>query len=182
LWKLAVLSRTRSSVPAASEVAVVAPGQRGWVAIAIKPPGRRRACSCRSRATGSGQNPSELTAITRSNGWSKWGRCSAEPHADVEHACSHRGPVTSSGASDHQLRVVDSAHVAGVGDASVLAESDAWAGADLEDAVGRFELEERYDPWVPLDVRRAVPHHPGGQQADETPGVAALGDEIANET
>jgi hypothetical protein len=63
------------SIPAAArrDVVAVAPGQRGWDAMAMRPPGTSRRRSSASRSAGADQNPRELTARIVSNGPSRAG-------------------------------------------------------------------------------------------------------------
>jgi len=50
------------------DVSAVAPGQRGWDAMAMRPPGASRRRSSASRSARAGQNPRELTARMASKG------------------------------------------------------------------------------------------------------------------
>jgi hypothetical protein len=60
--KPAVRSRFSISSAALRDAAAVAPGQRGWDTVAMRPPGPSRWRSPASRSAGAGQNPRELTA------------------------------------------------------------------------------------------------------------------------
>src|SRR5215468_10230316 len=67
--------RSKSSISRAAlrDVSAVAPGQRGWDAMATRPPGARRRRSSASRSAGAGQNPRVLTARMASKGPSRAG-------------------------------------------------------------------------------------------------------------
>jgi hypothetical protein len=72
------------SLAASSEVFLVAPGQRGWEAMAMLPPGVSRRRKSSSRSAGAVQNPRELTARMASKGpWRAGGSCSTVPRVSV---------------------------------------------------------------------------------------------------
>src|SRR5262249_43659077 len=62
--------RSRSSISRAAlrDVSAVAPGQRGWDAMAMRPPGASRRRSSASRSAWAGQNPRALMAMLASHG------------------------------------------------------------------------------------------------------------------
>jgi hypothetical protein len=67
------LSRFAISPAVRRDVLPVAPGQRGWDAMAIRPLGASRRRNSASRSAGADQNPRELTARMTSNGPSRAG-------------------------------------------------------------------------------------------------------------
>lgn len=65
-----------------------------------------------------------------------------EPEVEPNPTGSHRVGVAAGGLADHLLRMVKARH-GSVGHLSgCLADRDAWPEADLQDSVGRLELEK----------------------------------------
>jgi hypothetical protein len=163
--------RSRSSISRAalSEVLVVAPGQRGWDATAMRPPGVSRRRSSSSRSVGAGQNPRELTARMARKLIDR-GPAQADPSGP------NGSGVAPGRLAEHHVGVVDAVHVSCVADsAAQLGDGEAGTEADLENPVGGLHIEQRDHPAVALAVGGAVRHHPAGNPPGRAPGVTELG-------
>src|SRR5215471_6878589 len=77
------------------------------------------------------------------------------------------GGVASARLSEHYDGVIDAIDVTGGANSPVqLGNGEAWAEANLQDAIARLHVEQSGDPTVALAVGETMRHHPASYIAD----------------
>ena len=90
----------------------------------------------------------------------------------LDAAASDGSAVASASLADHHVRAIDTND--GATTRRGRGDRHTGAAADLEQAVAGLDVEEIHRPTAASHVRGAATHHPAGEVAERTMGVAEL--------